>query len=148
MTKPVYPIKLYSKVAVISPDGTAALILRRSSSHPSKAGEWDIPGGYVNTDKGERAPTAARREAREEGNVSMGPVIVIGSTSRLDTDHHGKAYCIGALCAGQARSWDVRLSSEHDAYQWVTLQDAGLQAIKPKYRRLVTLALRFARDAH
>lgn len=142
MAKSLHPVKAYAKVAIVSPDGKRALILRRGKTHPSKGGTWDIPGGYVNTDKGERAPTAARREATEEASVSLGPVIVTGVYTKLDTDHHGTAYCIGFLCVAQARSAQVRLSYEHDAFMWVGLADSEmLSQIKPKYRRLLVNAL-------
>lgn len=132
---------IYAKVAIIDETGRV-LLLRRSKTHKSKAGRWDLPGGMVEIKRGEKPLPAARREAREEAGVRMGEIRAVGMVTNLETGHRGTSYCVGILAAGLILSDPaaIKLSSEHDAYVWAFPGMAELGDLQPKYRALVRQA--------
>lgn len=135
-------MRVYAKVAITDQYGRV-LMLRRSATHPTKAGAWDLPGGIVMAAYGEKPPAAARREAAEETSLRLGTVtacmVVTGIDARpLDPK---PAYCAGILCTAPALTTDVRLSSEHDMYVWADERDATLVGLlQPKYQALARYA--------
>jgi ADP-ribose pyrophosphatase YjhB (NUDIX family) len=136
-----FPVRLYSKVAVTDEKGRV-LVLRRSRSHRSKGGKWDLPGGIVNVEKGERAPRAARRETREETSLELGAVSAVGLFCDTQTgkDAGKPAYCIGVLCTAPFKSGTVKLSYEHDAWHWAEPGCALVATMPEKYQNLIRLA--------
>lgn len=97
------------------------LVLRYSPDEPN-AGHWWLPGGML--DHGEDPWTAARREALEETGLDIGEeprligidhrVDVLGTGPVLDCYFHG-----GTVAASDR----VRLSTEHDRYAFLTLDE-------------------------
>ena len=142
-TVPATEVKtcIYAKVAIIDECGRV-LLLRRSSTHKSKAGRWDLPGGMVEVKRGEKPLAAARREAREEAGVRLGEIRAVGMVTNLETGHRGTSYCVGIMAAGLILSDPaaVKLSSEHDAYVWAFPGMPELSDLQPKYRALVRQA--------
>jgi ADP-ribose pyrophosphatase YjhB (NUDIX family) len=143
---PVLPVRVYAKVAVADEAGRI-LLLRRSATHPSKAGLWDLPGGIVSVATGEMPLAAARREVAEETGLALGPLVLAGLHSDVQEPAQGRAaYCLGILCAARARPGSVVLSAEHDAWRWAkpgcpcAWREGVISDLPEKYQRLVRVA--------
>jgi 8-oxo-dGTP diphosphatase len=105
------------------------LLLRRSSDSKTNPGRWEPPGGKV--EPGELLDEALRREVFEETSLQVVVSRLLGAIEfELPTV---KVACL--IMGGRLMSGDIRLSREHDAYQWL-----GLEAI-----RHVDLATHFKR---
>lgn len=109
-----------AKVIVVSPRGEL-LVLRRSASDVRRPGEWDLPGGHSDGD--EFAEEAATRETLEEAGIQIDPRKLQLLTTRTemveaDKNVHWLFY------AAKTDQTEVKLSSEHDEYRWVSLDEA------------------------
>ncbi len=93
------------------------LFLRRSSSSKTNPSRWEPPGGKV--EPGERLDDALQREAFEEAGLHVVVDQLLGAIQfELATV---KVACL--IMNGRVISGDVRLSSEHDAYQWLSQEE-------------------------
>ncbi len=110
------PYVLSVKV-LICDDRGRCLLLRRAAISKNNAGKWDLPGGKVNP--GEAVDAALVREVAEECGVAISVDRVLGATES-ETPTKKVVYVI---FGGRRLSGDVRLSEEHDDYQWVTARD-------------------------
>ena len=82
----------------------AALILRDPAGHillqrRNDDGTWGLPGGYLEI--GETLEDAARREAREELGLTLGPLrlfdIFAGPEHYHDYPDHGRVYAVSIV---------------------------------------------------
>jgi 8-oxo-dGTP diphosphatase len=93
------------------------LFLRRSSDSKTNPGRWEPPGGKI--EPGELLDEALRREVCEETNLQVFVRRLLGAIEfELPTI---KVACL--IMEGRLVSGDIRLSSEHDAYQWIRLEE-------------------------
>lgn len=138
-------IRLYAK-AVIVVDGRV-LMLRRSASHPTKAGQWDLPGGMAQT--GELPHYAMIREVNEETTlwVRMLDVLKIESYHGTDTGKvrtrwqkitHHKVRTLGVVYLAEIspshHDQGIALSPEHDHYVWASANVVRASNLLPKYQ--------------
>jgi len=99
------------------------LLLRRAQDKDYAAGLWECVTGRV--EQGEGFEQALRREVREELGVEVWIEYIIGTThfyrgeASPDQELLGVVYC--CTIAGQGQ---VRLSPEHDACRWATIEEA------------------------
>jgi 8-oxo-dGTP pyrophosphatase MutT (NUDIX family) len=143
---------IYAK-AVIVHEGRA-LILRRSATHPTKAGRWDLPGGEIGN--GEQPSDAVIREVAEETWLNIRPTHIVSLTetygqpenprrvSRWERITRAKVRTLGIVYVAEfTEGWDaIQLSSEHDEWAWVDRETvAGASTLAPKYRNAVLMAL-------
>ena len=124
-------------VVVVAPSGERVLVLKRTEP---RGGFWQPVTGRV--EAGERPDRTAVRELREETGLEV-PV------QPIDTPH---AFAMGALDGAPkvmreypfvARAPDdavVRLSSEHDAFEWVSPSEAIARVPWEGLRRSVRTA--------
>ena len=110
------------------------LLIQRGQDRPHKPGVWDIPGGRL--DQGEDISAGLRREAKEESGLDVRILAPIDLHHFVRDDGQQIAMLI-FLCA--ADSGEVRLSHEHQNYQWHDLSAAQgmpdwLQPVLEKYR--------------
>lgn len=121
------PFALSIKVAIRDKAGRC-LLLRRSPSSKGNPGKWEFPGGKV--ESGENFDVALLREVAEETGLTISLQRVAGATE-YELPDRKVAYLIleGHLEAGQ-----VRLSSEHDDYAWVTLDRLPTMDLVEQFR--------------
>ncbi|HSX33828.1 MAG TPA: NUDIX hydrolase [Candidatus Saccharimonadales bacterium] len=96
------------------------LALRRSKTDMRRAGEWDLPGGTVET--GEDLRAAVIRETKEEANITLSNPRVVFACSEPRLPHGYGTWIIFAEKLADIP--DVAVSWEHDAYKWLTLEEA------------------------
>ena len=93
------------------------LYLRRSPSAPSRAGEYEYPGGHI--ERGELPKEAALREVREEAGIRLRE-----DELRLLSKEQGKRGIHYTYLARVGSAPRVKLSFEHDTHMWSTDQAA------------------------
>lgn len=85
---------------------------------------WDLPKGVL--EKGEKGIDAARREVKEEvgiANLEITPNFK--ETVRYFTWREGKSILkFAALFLAEAKTEKVKLSWEHDKYEWLPYKEA------------------------
>ena len=118
--------KLYStSVQIRDPRGNY-LWIRRSSTAPSRAGEYEHPGGHA--ERGETAKEAARREIREETGIKIrdDELRLIERTTGPKGDHVTYSYTI-------RKAVRPKLSFEHDHFVWSPEKPALSNGFLSKY---------------
>ncbi len=127
-----------AKSLIINPEG-AVLLLTRSDTDTHKPGRFDLPGGGV--DPGEDFAVAASREVHEESGIqipsSQYKLMYAGTGKDYEAESVNRLFFIA-----HSRTPDVRLSSEHSEYQWVSLDEAIKLFDHPFYGP----AMQFVRD--
>src|SRR3989344_9470073 len=103
------------------------LILRASRNvHEERLEFWDISKGEL--DKGESGMEAARREVEEETGIkNFNLVSDFKFTARYFTKRDGVTIpkFVAVFLAEVPAGDEVKLSSEHDAFEWVRLEEAS-----------------------
>jgi lipoyl(octanoyl) transferase len=135
-------------VYVVQPRGGdwRVLCLRRAPGR-SRAGAWEMVTGRV--DDGELPGDAARREVREETGYAVNPLWTVGVESfwlpAANRVHHALLFVGFVASAAPAPT----LSDEHDAAEWLGIEDACARLTWPWSRRRLreAHALLFAGDA-
>lgn len=109
--------------AVIAKDGTV-LMLREASTYEegTNVGRYHMPGGRINP--GEPFLDGLRREIMEETGleVEVGEPLFVGEWFPVIKGVENQIVAIFFAC--KPLSDDVKLSEEHDDYQWVTLEES------------------------
>jgi 8-oxo-dGTP pyrophosphatase MutT (NUDIX family) len=91
------------------------LLLRRGPDERIDPGYLDLPGGKVRF--GEDPIEALQREVAEEVGFEVRSHEPLLTWSRVIDDTH----YVGILYAAKVRRPEVRLSDEHESYEWVEL---------------------------
>lgn len=127
------PMKQVAKALLMNEQGEI-LALYRSASHPRYAHEIDFPGGEV--EDGEDAIQATIREIEEETGLVVEP-----RTIRVITESIAESGTKHSLLLGNAPSDSihVQLSWEHEAYKWLSKDEAlqDLAKAKDDYSQIV-----------
>ncbi|SFS65907.1 NUDIX hydrolase [Marininema halotolerans] len=111
------PYKIAAKAIIFNQD--RVLVLRKSPAERSARDHhgWDFPGGGL--EPSEPLMDALYREVKEETGLS---VRVIGPAYIYD-DLQEEKHLIIIKFACQQPQGQVRLSSEHESYQWTAMGD-------------------------
>ncbi len=100
------------------------MILRSSKHIPERGDYWDIPKGELEVK--EKGIDAAKREAKEEvGIENFSLVDGFKFTAQYFSRREGKSIPkYVAIFLAEAGSRKVKLSWEHDKYEWASLEEA------------------------
>ncbi len=93
MPKPVTPLLTVDAV-ILSNNKKDIILIRRKN--PPFQGQFALPGGFV--DIGETVENACIREAKEETNISVKIIKLIGVFSDPDRDPRGHTITVAFLC--------------------------------------------------
>lgn len=101
------------------------LLLKRSSQKDFAAGLWECVTGRV--DQGEGFEDALYREVHEETGLDIRPFYILGTTHFFRGDSRPEYELVGAVYFCTLVEYDgsnhqVRLTSEHSEYRWVTAE--------------------------
>ena len=121
---------------VIRDDDNRCLLLRRSMGSGTNAGEWEFPGGKI--EPGESFDEGLLREVLEE----TGLVILlrkVAGCAEFELPDRKVAYLI---LEGRVQSGQLRLSDEHDAFDWVPIAELPRMDIAEQFQKF---ALDYAR---
>lgn len=104
---------------------------------------WDFPKGRL--DKGETGLDAARREAKEETGIQDFEIIPdFKETVKYFTRREGKATLkFVAMFLAKAKSDEVKLSWEHDKYEWLPYKKAYSRISLPQMKKILEKADEF-----
>ncbi|HEV3245448.1 MAG TPA: NUDIX hydrolase [Candidatus Paceibacterota bacterium] len=105
------------KAIVWNKDGKM-LGMRRSETDPSRPLTWDLPGGEL--EEGEDVRESLRREVIEESGLTIDELNVVDVYGK--TGHDGQ-YWVMILYETKALEGEVRLSFEHDQFEWLTIEE-------------------------
>ena len=122
--------------AFVERDGGEFLALRRA--HPPCAGEWDLPGGFI--EAGERPDESLLREIAEETRLEVEIVGVIGAYSGRYGDGGKHTVDIGYHC--RVTGGELRISEEKSEAAWFGLGDFPEPAFEGERRALAELRAR------
>jgi len=108
-----------SKAVVLDADNSI-LVLRRSPTHPTMAGQLDLPGGII--DPGEEPGEAVIREIQEETGLSVGfsdlQLVYSGAETYKESYYVRLLYVVKLA----SRQPTIKLSFEHDLAKWHPLE--------------------------
>jgi 8-oxo-dGTP pyrophosphatase MutT (NUDIX family) len=113
--------RFYAGIGVLIWDSTLSkyLILKRSNEKDFGPGFWECVTGRV--DQGEGFVEAAHREVREELDVSVELIEMLGTTHFYRGEKRPDFELIGVVFLGVTGTpEEIRISAEHSESQWVT----------------------------
>lgn len=115
VNKPTFNVGL--KAVVLNAKNEMLLIQRRADN--TVAGKWDIPGGRMSF--GESIDEALRREVKEESGLEVEVVGAVLNVCTFLRDVSAQNQIVRITFAVRAGEGEIRLSDEHQAYEWVGL---------------------------
>lgn len=108
------------------------LTIRRSKTAPSRPLHWDLPGGDLNF--GEDAKEGMIREIKEETDLGVHDLKVIDAIAGFN----GKNEFWVTICyTAQPTKSEVKLSYEHDGFQWVIPEEFQQLEASPRNKKFV-----------
>lgn len=122
--------------------GAVKFLLMRRAAGLAYAGQWRMVGGKI--EPGEAAWQAALREVREETGQRPGQFWVLPS---VNVFYEWQEDCVNMApaFAAELRS-DPMLDREHDAFCWLSAEEAAERLSWPEQQRLLRLASRLLEE--
>lgn len=108
------------------------LTIRRSKTAPSRPLNWDLPGGDL--DFGEDAKEGIIREIKEETGLRVQNLKAIDVISGFNDKNE---FWVTICYAVQPTTFDVKLSYEHDDFQWINPDKFQELKASPRNKKFV-----------
>ncbi len=118
--------------------GWEVLCLRRAPGDRSP-GTWESVHGHV--EEGEAPVAAAERELREETGLEAARLYNVSRVESFYLHRQDEIVLIPVFCAFVAAGAEARLSTEHDACEWLAPRAASERFSWPRERRALADAL-------
>lgn len=119
-----------AKAILCKRDGSI-LLLRRASTDQHRPGEWDLPGGGV--DPNEDFAAAVSREIYEEAGIQIDrQELRLSYAQTVVISNDNVCYLV---YIGQIQDLAIRLSLEHDTYQWTSVDTAMKMSISSRQQK-------------
>lgn len=121
--------------------GNRFLLIRRDITDEYAPGFWEVPGGKL--DEGQDVRHAEEREVLEETGlviVPSSPCAFVESYILSRGKYIGLPYVV-LIGVSKYFAGDVKLSDEHDAWRWVTKEEALALPLKDDIRKAITVLL-------
>lgn len=115
------------------------LCLRRGPKGRSP-GSWEAVHGHI--DPGETAVESVLREIKEETGLAPERLYSLSRTEAFYRHTENEVVLIPVFAAFVTREAKVKLSKEHDKYEWLRSQGARVQMSWPRIRREIGYAIR------
>jgi len=115
------------------------LCLRRGPRGRSP-GSWEAVHGHI--DAGETPVAAVLRELEEETGLPLSRLYSLSRTESFYRHSENEVVLIPVFAAFVGRDAEVRLSAEHDGYEWLRPQAARIRMSWPRLRREIGYAMR------
>jgi 8-oxo-dGTP diphosphatase len=121
MEKPANVLLVYRSIIIDKKN--RLLVVRRSLEDRHNAGLWEFPGGKV--DVGENISTSLAREVYEETGLVTEPIssLTFAHSEILASSREDRLY-VALFHVARLSEGHVRMSEEHAAFQWDTLEMA------------------------
>lgn len=116
MPKPITPLLTVDAVILVNHKRDLILIRRKK---PPFLGDLALPGGFV--DVGETVENACIREAKEETNINVKIVKLIGVFSNPKRDPRGHNVTVGFLCEPATKNEKPKAMDDAAALEIVPL---------------------------
>jgi 8-oxo-dGTP pyrophosphatase MutT (NUDIX family) len=128
--------------ALIVHDGKVLLLREAVYDEGTNTGKWDVPGGRIHDD--EPLLDGLKREVLEESglrSVSFGDVLGVYET--FPEIKGEKCHIIRVFYAAYLDGEEdgVRLSSDHDAFEWVSIEDVSGKELVSNLEQLISKVL-------
>ena len=123
-------VQEHVRVIVYDEEGRV-LLLRRSAANKRAVGLWELPGGKTD---GEDLKDAATRELQEETGIWTGHLELLGDV----TEHIENNLIFHTIVYGlEPKKYTVKLSVEHDKWEWAMLEKLHQFALAKNSRKIV-----------
>ena len=121
------------KILLKNKEGKYLVLKRSEEKYPEVGGKWDIPGGKI--EPGSSLMENLRREVVEETGLQ-----IVGEPKLLAAQDIIKAdkckHVVRLTYSGEAEG-EVKLSDEHDAFEWLPLEEIKEIPMLDKYLKQV-----------
>ncbi|MFQ3549381.1 MAG: NUDIX domain-containing protein [Armatimonadota bacterium] len=117
--------------AIILNNNDEILLLKRSSDSKNNPGLYDFPGGKL--DLHEEFIDALIREINEETNLNPEIIRLIGSTESESPTNR----VIYLFFECRVYNSDVKISDEHEEYQWLKPDEIDLDKICCQFKKVI-----------
>lgn len=126
-----------------TPQGRRYLVIRSSREDKTRPEFWDFPKGIL--ESGEKGIDAAYREASEEVGIRDLEVVPnFKETVHYFTRRDGKPVPkYVAMFLAESKTKEVKLSWEHDKYEWLSYFEARERITLPQMKQVVDKAEEF-----
>ncbi len=115
-------------------NGIELLTLRRCQPGRSP-GSWEAVHGHIEMD--EKPMDAALREIVEETGLRPERVYNLSRVETIYLHKLDEVSLVPAFAVFVHEGEEIRLSAEHDAFEWLTLPDASARLSWPRCRRML-----------
>lgn len=128
-------VKLIARIIVINSNGQI-LLVRRSATAPSRAFDWEFPGGTIEDD--EDPKIGAIRELAEETDIKLDEADYLYAGTDKDQRFSGFFFYVNVNAP------NIKLSFEHDKFAWVDFDTAYLMLSVDAFKYILNFYKNYA----